>query len=190
MTSLEEISVETVMIWNFYQVLKTGDYNYLRKGATEEDWYKLYDEYFEKAKFKTGNYKDLFKYQSLVKKYVCIQQLLEILRGYTNQVEVKKALKNWGYVYNEDEDKMANLERFYGNLSVIGTKLELLKENLPEESGEVNLWKTIVVLKKHFKMPIDPKTTTCAEFIELQNQLKEDVRSSRHTSTERGNRKR
>ena len=190
MTFLEEISVETVMIWNFFQVLKTGDYNYIKKDATEEQWLKLYDEYFELSKLKMSSYKDINKYQNLIKKHTCIAQLLRILAGVTNQEECKEALSKWGYKYNEDETKYDNLKRMYSSLEIVETKIKLLKEDLPEEENEINIWKSIVVLKKHFKMPIDPKTTTCAEYIELINQLKEDVRSNRHTGKEKGNRKR
>ncbi len=170
------------MVWNFYKVLETGDYGFLREGATENDWMQLYDEYFKKSEMRMPNWKVLQKYQKLVLKHAIVVHLLEIVQKRDeNEEECTKALQKWGYKFNGSQSFEWNLERFYKSLAVLGTKIEIIRDELPKQQGEANLWKDVVYLKKHFKFDIDPKKTSCAEWIELNKQLKEDVRSYRPT---------
>lgn len=170
------------MIWNFYKVLETGDYSFIKKGCSESDWMKLYDEYFTKAKMRMPDWKILQKYQKLILKHAIVTELVKIVKKRDDNEEgASEALLKWGYKFNAGQSFEWNIERFSKSLDVLWTKIEIISDELPKHKSETNLYKDVVFLKKHFKFEIDPKKTTCAEWIELNNQLKEDVRSYRPT---------
>ncbi|MEO0901108.1 MAG: hypothetical protein AAFY00_03505 [Bacteroidota bacterium] len=182
MTSLKEISVENVTVWSFYKVLETGDYNYLKKGALEDDWMRLYDEYFKRSGIKMPDWKIIQKYHKLILKHAVVSQLLDIVKKRDeNEEAASNALLKWGYKFNGSQSFEWNTNRFEKSLEVLWTKVQIIESELPKEKTEVNLYRDVVFLKKHFKFDIDPKKTTCIEWIELNKQLKEDVGSYRPT---------
>lgn len=178
MSSSKEISIETVVIHDFYKVMETGDHSII--GANEEEWSKLYDEYFVEAKLRMPDWKVLKKYDNALLKMVTVRELLKILQSdKVNRDKCKEALKDWKYKYDENVSLENNLKRFWKNLSVLQTKLEILESELPKKSNEkLNLYKEVIQLKKHFKFDIDPKKTTCKEWIALKNTYKEEIGSS------------
>ena len=170
------------MIWNFYKVLETLDYDFLKKGATEEDWMQLYDEYFQRSGMRMPDWKTLQKYQKLVMKEAVVTQVLEIVeKRDENAEEATKALAKWGYRFNGSQGFQWNVDRFKKSLEVLGTKIKIIGDDLPKEERELNLYRDLVYLKRNLKIDIDPKKTSCAEWIEMNKQLKEDVRSDRLT---------
>lgn len=172
-------SIETLPIGTFYKIVDTGDYSLLGEGGSAQIWTVIYDEYYAAAGLKMPEWKDLVNLQNMIIKHEYIALLLEILKKKDkNYEDCVKTLRAWGYRMNPSKDFQANVDRFYSNLEVLATKIEMLKGEFPEEiKKDFNIWREVVILKKHFKFDIDPNKTTCREWIELRKQYAEDVRS-------------
>lgn len=178
MSSSKEISIDTVVVWDFYKVMETRDHSII--GATEEQWMALYDEYFVAAELRMPDWKLMKKYDNALLKFISVRELLRILEvDGNNRESCKQALKNWKYTYNDNVSLENNLERFWKNLSVLETKLKMIEGELPKKNDQkLDVYKEVIQLKKHFKFDIDPKKTTCREWISLKKTYKEEIGSS------------
>lgn len=163
----------------FYKVLETGNYKILGEQVKEADWLWLYDSYFKEAGLKIPDWKIMQRYNNLNLKLYAIQSLIPVLAANDkNFKDCKNVLKKFNYHYDQSQSLTKNMKRFEKNIAVLETKINMMKDELPKDTEKVNLWKELIQLKKHFKFEIDPKKTSCREWIELKKQLKEDVRSS------------
>ncbi|MEO0572578.1 MAG: hypothetical protein AAF039_12805 [Bacteroidota bacterium] len=182
MNSLLEISVdlESVFIWNFYKVLETSDYSWINEDCKEKDWLRLYDEYYKEAGLKMPDWKTMQKHTRLTLKLYALESLVPILmKRDDNYEECQKTLRKFGYRINPSKPFLENIERFYRNMEVLGTKIKILEEELPKDNDQkLDLWSEVIRLKKHFKFDIDPKKTNCIEWLKLKKQYKEDAGSS------------
>lgn len=176
--------LDTLSIYVFYEILNSREYSLLTISGepTEEQlsgaWEKLFNTYFEKAGIKAPEWKDILKLGDLVHKYKCISGLLHIVCKLDGNFEdAVTALKKWNYHIRENEPLDDEIKRLYKGLESLKTKISILDSSIekPKKQAKLNIWKEAIRLKKHFKFEINVKETTCIEWIELNNQFREDI---------------
>lgn len=181
-------SLDSFPIWNFYEILNTGDKKHLiiEGEANDEDlevlWGDLYNEYFVKAEIKAPDYKTIIKVRQLIVKHDTIARLLQIVLKFDRNYEAAiKKLKEFGYIIREDKNILEEVKRLGVGLAALRTKINIEESKIekPKEQASLNIYKDKILLQKYFQFQINERTTPCLEWIELNKQYKEASKKSK-----------
>lgn len=186
--------LEDTPVRAFYEVLKTWDFKYLGPDGDEKKWYKIYDAYFTELELKMPKFKLVHKYRVAVARLEYIKILIEIIPHTVEHLDAcKDTLGEVGFKYNNKISFKENVDKFNARLEVLETKIELLKQDISEDENEgeskVDVWKELVLLKKHFAgVAFDINVMPCIEWINYKKLIQEDVKRSRHINSQRSKR--
>jgi hypothetical protein len=157
-------SIKTLPVYNFYEILNTGQLKNLYvdelaenekvKENLEEVWREIYQEYCEEAKVDNRHLKQKYKVEMLQLKHFKITMLLKLTRNRFASVR-KTATKNlaeYGYIIRSDKSFKDEYKRLQGQLRALGTKIRIEEGKLPKEAKQeaVKLMKQVVALENIF----------------------------------------
>lgn len=182
-------SIRTLPVYNFYEILNTGDLSFLFHDEKEEIdltdvWRSIYDEYCRVAKVDNRHLKQIAKVEDLKLKYYKIANLLELTNDRFVEVRqaAKEALKQYNYLFRADKPFPEELERLKTQLRVLKTKISLEEDKLPKEDKReaVSLMKQVVSLENMFTgRTIDIYTMSVEKWLALMEIAKEKVKAQK-----------
>jgi hypothetical protein len=152
-------SIRTLPVYNFYEVLNTGEYSWLyidEKGDEDlsEVWTVIYNEYCEAAKIDNRHMKQIAKVAELTKKYNKIVVLMELLQDefYEVREAARKALKGYNYIFRIDRPFDEEYNRLRVQLKSLRTKVSIEESKLPKEQKKesISIMKQAVSLENMF----------------------------------------
>lgn len=155
-------SIRTLPVYNFYEVLNTGDYTYLyldelaERGEEnlEEIWREIYHEYCIEAKVDNRHFRQKNKVEDLKVKYLKISMLLKLTRNRFASVRknAKTKLLAYNYIFRANKPFKEEYKRLKGQLSSLKTKIKIEELKLPKEAKQeaVKLMKQVVSLENMF----------------------------------------
>lgn len=192
-------SIDTLPYFNFTQVLKTNDLQWLGPQENKsETWLNIQDEYCLRAKVDNSNIKQQSIVLGLERKYNYIAGCLEILRhSYLlqdfeefklNHDLVIKKLSMFGYLVNGRKDFESEFDRLLNQLSGLKMKITIESKKIEKNNNKqgVNLWRELTNLQNVVpNVPINPYNDPVAKVIEVQNLAKQIINEQRNNRSNR-----
>lgn len=186
-------SIKTLPVWNFYEVLFTGDFTHLYLDPPEkpedlsEVWATIEEEQFKSGKLDNKHLKQHGKVLDLKRKYSRIAILLEMVSDKFNSTKdaEKKALASYGYIFDPNKTFDEEIERMHRNLNVLETKIKLEESKLPpEETEKPDIMQEALnlesILYPNGNRTIDIYTTPMERWNALKRMAEQRLKAKRH----------
>lgn len=182
-------SIRTLPIYNFYEILNTGNLEFLYKDEIgdedlEPTWDAIYNEYCKVAEVDNRNFKQKAKVNALKVKFVRVELLLKLCKD--DFIEVRKsakdALRDFNFIFRTDQPFDKEYDRLHSQLRSLETKIKIEEDKLPKEDKkeaknlkkQLNAMKESIVLMDFFpKADLDIYTIPVEKWIALNNHAKE-----------------
>lgn len=197
-------SIRTLPVFNFHEVLRTGDYSFLRiheeddvlgsmfdhlgaqqeKADPKEIWDKIYNEYCEAAGVSNRHLKQVAKIEELRFKHDSIEILLMLAVDPFESVQKKarEKLKSFNYIFRNGQDQEREYNRLRNQLKSLLTKIKIEEDKLPKEDKQeaVKLMKQAVSLENIFPgRVIDIYTMPVEKWIALNEMAQEKINAQK-----------
>lgn len=183
-------SIKTLPVYNFYEILKTGDLVHLWIDEPgEEDlsevWSQIYNEYCEEAGVSNRHLKQVAKVEELKLKHERIRLLLILSVDASLKVREKarEYLKKLNFIFRNGQPDQQEFDRLINQLKSLETKINIEEERLPKEDKKeaVKLMKQVIALENLFQgRTIDIYTMPVEKWLALIESAEERVKASRH----------
>lgn len=184
-------SLRTLPVWNFYEVVNTGDKKYLwidepGKEDLTEVWKDIYDEFCEKAGIDNRNMKQYLKVSELIFKYKGIAALVEVvIKGHKEERKEAVQLlkdKRFGVLIDLRKALKPQIESINKRMSSLATKIKIEEAKIPKEEKKqaVNVMKQAIALENIFQgRNIDIYTMPMEKWLALVDAGNEKVKAQK-----------
>lgn len=180
-------SIRTLPVFNFYEVLNTGDLSHLWIDEPGDDdlgevWDNIYNEYCEAAGISNRHLKQMAKVEELKFKHEKVRLLLILAVDRQENVRMKarEYLKTFNFIFREGKNEIEEYKRLISQLKSLETKIKIESDRLPKEDKKeaVKLMKQAVALENMFPgRNIDIYTMPVEKWLALVEHANERVKS-------------
>lgn len=152
------------MYGTFIDILNSQDYSKLiisgKPKDLKEKWFKIYDEYCDKAKVNTDNLKQMCRVQVMIKDYYSIKSLLEIVVHGNPKMKMQavEQLKKFGYVIDY-QNFTKSLDKAINNIQAMETAIEIEQDKIEKSDKKkaVELIDEVVEIENLYASYFSPK---------------------------------
>lgn len=152
-------SIRTLPVFNFYEILNTGDYSHLWIDEPGDDdlgeiWGEIYNEYCEAAGIDNRHLKQVAKVEELKLKHEKVRLLLKLAADRKPSVrdKAREYLKTYNFFFRAGKNEVEEYKRLINQLKSLETKIKIESDRLPKEDKKeaVKLMKQVVALENMF----------------------------------------
>lgn len=200
-------SCDSLPIYNFYQILNTGDLSWLVKGHSIDDdpvkfspseqevvadyWFEITNAYNEMMGEKTGNtrFKVMAQISELIDEHEIVRTLLNYHK-YLKSPSIANEIEKWGYYPFDHEKSEKKLNGIRFRINMIKSKNPDLFPKEDTEIQQYDIFQDVILLENSLDngIKIDPITTPVTRWVkmllfndkknqELKQKLRKDERN-------------
>ena len=195
-------SCKTLPIYNFYEILNTGNLNWLVKGFDEDSdeqeldfnflvklWEKIHSEYVDILgdSSETKDYLTIAQINEMEAEVVVVESLIDLIKIKRSK-RIIKEINAWGYFGDDIEKTVDKLKVLRFKISIFKSKNKKLlnpeEKKDKEEDRVYDLFKDIIAVEKAFGdgYRIDPHKTVLSKWgrliLEAQRKNKANAKRS------------
>ena len=179
-------SCDSLPIYNFYQILNTGDMSWMHKEHSVDDdpiefkqkdleeaseyWFEISNAYNEMMGEKTGNtrFKVMAQISELIDEHEIVRTLLNYHK-FLRSAAIANEIEKWGYYPFDHEKSEKKLKGIEFRINMIKSKNKDLFPDEEREESQYDIFQDVILLENSLDngIKIDPHTTPVTRWVKM-----------------------